>query len=160
MKDNSPETYRNYSMQTIIFIGIQATGKSTFYKKEFFGTHVRISLDLLRTRHREQVFLQACLQTQQRFVVDNTNPTIEERQRYIHMAQAMKYEVIGYYFESKIKEAIERNSSRSGKALIPERGIMGTYNRLEIPSLSEGFDKLFYVKLADNSEFEVTPWKS
>jgi len=29
-------------MQVIIFIGIQATGKSIFYKENFFDTHVRI----------------------------------------------------------------------------------------------------------------------
>lgn len=147
-------------MQAIIFIGIQATGKSTFYKKNFFNTHVHISLDLLRTRNREQVFLQACLQTQQKFVVDNTNPTLEDRQRYIKLAHTMKYEVVGYYFESKIKEAMERNNLRSGKALVPEKGIMGTYNRLEIPSIDEGFDQLFYVRLIKDGTFEITPWKS
>lgn len=147
-------------MQAIIFTGIQATGKSTFYQKNFFNTHVHINLDLLRTRNREQVFLQACLQTRQRFVVDNTNPTAEERQKYILLAQTKQYEVVGYYFESKIKDAIERNNLRSGKALIPEKGIMGTYHRLEVPSLDEGFDKLFYVRLTHNNCFDIVPWKS
>ncbi|MEL6944740.1 MAG: ATP-binding protein, partial [Bacteroidota bacterium] len=36
-------------MQAILFIGIQASGKSTFYKERFFNTHVRISMDLLNT---------------------------------------------------------------------------------------------------------------
>jgi len=147
-------------MQAIIFTGIQATGKSTFYKQNFFNTHVHISLDLLRTRNREQIFLQACCQTQQKFVVDNTNPTIEERQRYIKLAHTSKYEVVGYYFESKIKEALERNSTRHGKSLVPEKGILGTYHRLEVPSLAEGFDQLFYVRLTEEGLFEVTPWKS
>jgi predicted kinase len=62
-------------MEAVIFCGIQGAGKSTFFKKHFFQTHVRISLDLLRTRHREKVFLTACLESGQRFVVDNTNPT-------------------------------------------------------------------------------------
>lgn len=147
-------------MQAIIFIGIQATGKSSFYKKNFFGTHVHISLDLLRTRNREQVFLQACLQTHQKFVIDNTNPTIEEREKYIKLAHTSSYEVIGYYFESKIKEAIERNSTRTGKSLVPEKGILGTYHRLEIPTFEEGFDQLFYVRLTDQGLFEVSPWKT
>ncbi len=89
-------------MQAIIFIGIQATGKTTFYNDRFFNTHVRISLDLLKTRHREHEFLTTCLRTRQSFVVDNTNPTIEDRKRYIDMVKDAKYEVIGYYFESKI----------------------------------------------------------
>jgi len=39
-------------MEAIIFIGIQATGKSTFYKDNFFKTHIRINLDMLKTRKR------------------------------------------------------------------------------------------------------------
>lgn len=34
-------------MEGILFIGIQASGKSTFYKERFFNSHLRISLDLL-----------------------------------------------------------------------------------------------------------------
>ncbi len=30
------------------FFGIQALGKSTYYKERFFRTHIRISLDLLQ----------------------------------------------------------------------------------------------------------------
>ncbi len=145
-------------MQAIIFCGIQATGKSTFYKKNFFNSHVRISLDLLRTRHREMVFLQACLQTRQKLVVDNTNPTAAERQRYIGLARAAGYEVIGYYFESKADEAVRRNSSRQGRERIPEKGIYGTRKRLEVPSFAEGFDYLFYVRLHEPQGFHIRPW--
>jgi predicted kinase len=31
-------------MQAVIFIGIQATGKSTFFKEMFFTTHIRINI--------------------------------------------------------------------------------------------------------------------
>jgi hypothetical protein len=44
---------------------------------------VRISLDLLRTRRREQLLLAACLEGRQPFVVDNTNRMIADRARYI-----------------------------------------------------------------------------
>ncbi len=57
-------------MQAIIFIGIQASGKSSFYKEQFFKTHIRINLDMLRTRHREDILLRACLEAKQPFVVD------------------------------------------------------------------------------------------
>jgi len=33
----------------VIFTGIQASGKSTFYKEQFSRTHIRINLDMLRT---------------------------------------------------------------------------------------------------------------
>lgn len=145
-------------MQAIIFCGIQATGKSTFYKTHFFNTHVRISLDLLRTRHRERVFLQSCLQTRQKFVVDNTNPSVSEREVYIGIAKAAGYQVIGYYFESKADEAVKRNNLRNDKEQIPEKGIYGTRKRLQIPAFAEGFDALFYVRLEEPAGFNVREW--
>jgi hypothetical protein len=48
-------------MEAIIFCGIQATGKTGFYKERFLQTHVRISLDLLKTRYREDLLLDACI---------------------------------------------------------------------------------------------------
>ena len=47
-------------MEGVIFIGIQASGKSTFYIENFFDTHVRISMDLLNTRNKELQFLHKC----------------------------------------------------------------------------------------------------
>ena len=83
-------------MEAVVFVGLQASGKSSFYKERFFSTHVRISLDLLRTRNRERQFLAVCLETQQSFVIDNTNPTREDRAKYIDTAKAAKYSVVGY----------------------------------------------------------------
>lgn len=96
-------------MEAVIFVGIQATGKSTFYHHRFGRTHLRINLDMLKTRHREQQFLSTCLDTRQRFVVDNTNPTPADRQRYIQPAQAQDFSITGYYFESKLADALIRN---------------------------------------------------
>jgi hypothetical protein len=70
-------------MEAIIFCGIQASGKTSFYKEHFFKTHIRISLDLLNTRRKENIFLQTCFETQQRFVVDNTKRS-KEGQAQIH----------------------------------------------------------------------------
>lgn len=146
-------------MQAIIFIGIQATGKTTFYKDRFFDSHVRISLDLLKTRHRENEFLRTCLRTRQQFVVDNTNPTIEERKRYIDMIRDTGYEIIGYYFESKIQAAIIRNEQRTEKQRIPTKGVLSTHQRLQMPSYKEGFDQLYYVSAVENGTFKVEEWK-
>ena len=74
-------------MEAIIFTGLQGSGKSSFYKERFFTTHMRISLDLMRTRNRERQFLALCLETGQRFVIDNTNPTRQDRAKYIEAAK-------------------------------------------------------------------------
>jgi predicted kinase len=146
-------------MEAIIFIGIQATGKSTFYYRRFFNSHIRLNLDMLKTRHRERILLTACLNAGQPFVVDNTNPTGEERSKYIELAHQAKFKVIGYYFQSKLEEALKRNSQREGKERIPEKGIRGTLAKLEIPSFSEGFDELFYVLINKDNSFSILEWK-
>jgi predicted kinase len=144
-------------MEAIIFCGIQATGKSTFYKERFFKTHVRISMDLLNTRNKEEKFIDTCLLVHQAFVIDNTNPSKEDRAGYISKAKAHKYKVIGYYFQSKINDALARNSLREGKENIPEVGIKNTRNRLEFPTKAEGFDELYYVEI-ENNTFKVKIW--
>ena len=147
-------------MEVILFIGIQATGKSTFYRARFFDTHIRINLDMLKTRHREKLLLHACLEAKQPFVVDNTNPTPADRLRYISVAQAAGFRIIGYYFQSKLSEAIQRNSLRTVDKQIPEKGIRGTYARLELPTLAEGFDELYYVALKPTeADFIVERWQ-
>jgi len=144
-------------MEAIIFCGIQATGKTSFFKDKFFKTHIRISMDQLNTRNKELKFLETCLSTQQPFVVDNTNPSKEDRARYISIAKEFKFKVIGYYFQSKIEDALARNSSRQGKDNIPEIGIKGTFSKLELPSLEEGFDELYYVEI-NNDKFVIKEW--
>ena len=146
-------------MQAIIFCGIQATGKSSFYKQNFFNSHVRISLDLLKTRNREKQFMETCFKTSQKFVIDNTNLTKKDRKKYIEIAKDEGYEVIGYYFQSKIKEALERNNKRTGIEKIPEIGIKGSYNNLEIPSKEEGFDTLYFVRISENNQFIIENWQ-
>lgn len=147
-------------MQAIIFCGIQATGKSTFYKERFFNSHIRISLDLLKTRNREQRLLQLCLDTQARFVVDNTNPTAAERARYLAPARAAGYQLIGYYFQSVPRAAVARSRQRPAAEQVPDVGIFGAAKRLELPRWAEGYDELYYVRLHPGGGFVVEPWQT
>lgn len=145
-------------MEAVVFIGIQATGKSSFYLARFWRTHVRLNMDMLRTRHREALLLRACLEGKQPFVVDNTNPSASERARYITLARSAGFRVAGYYFRSSVAEALKRNALRGDGERIPERGIFGTHKRLQLPARSEGFDELYYVTLSAEGKFEVEEW--
>ena len=142
-------------MEAVIFVGIQASGKSSFYRSRFFDTHLRINLDMLKTRHREQTLLHAGIEAKQPFVVDNTNPSVEERARYIELARSGGFRVVGYYFRSQPKEALARNNLRTGKARVPEKGILGTYKRLRVPTKEEGFDELYRVHIDETGCFVV-----
>jgi predicted kinase len=145
-------------VQAVIFCGIQASGKTTFYRERFFDTHVRISLDLLRTRGREQIVIRACLEAKQPFVVDNTNAKAEDRARYIVPAVAAGFEVVGYFFAADARAAFERNRRRPGRAAVPAAGLFGTRKRLEIPRMDEGFRTLYRVEIVEGAGFQVTPW--
>ena len=37
----------------MIFCGIQGSGKTTFYRDHLLASHIRISLDMLRTRRHQ-----------------------------------------------------------------------------------------------------------
>jgi predicted kinase len=146
-------------VEAVIFTGVQAAGKSSFYLERFFRTHVRISLDMLKTRHRERLLLAACLEAKQRLVIDNTNPTAGERAPYIAVAKAAGFTAIGYYFQSKVEDCLARNASRPAGQRVPDKAILGTYNRLEIPRIEEGFDRLLYVRLGEDGGFIVEDWR-
>ena len=145
-------------MEAVILCGIQATGKSTFCKERLFGTHIRLNLDMLRTRSREDVLLGACITAKQPFVVDNTNPSRADRARYIGVAKTAGFRVAGYYFESRVSDALVRNNTRAEPMRVPDVGIKGTSARLEVPSLSEGYDELWYVRIGPEG-FVVEKWR-
>jgi predicted kinase len=148
-------------MQLIMFVGIPASGKSTFYKQRFFHSHMRISLDLFNTRNKENRFLESAFSLQQRIAIDNTNVTKADRAYYIEQAKANRYVVIGYYFEPNLKDCLERNERRSGKEKINRVGVIAKFKVLEPPVWNEGFDELYTVRLEDDQfsirqqEYEV-----
>jgi len=146
-------------MEAVIFIGIQGSGKSSFYQARFANTHIRLNLDMLRTRHREAILLRACLEAKQPFVIDNTNPTSAERKRYIELARIHHFRVVGYYFQSLAADALARNANRTGRARVPDKAILGTAKRLELPQRQgEGFDALYYVRFGATGDFQVEEW--
>lgn len=144
-------------MEAVLLVGIQASGKSTFYRARFFDTHVRISLDMLRTRNREKLLLEACIAAKQPFVVDNTSVTREERARYLGPARAAGFRTVGYFFEPDPRGAAARNAARPDGRRVPPAGLFGTLKRLQRPAADEGFDELYTVRLDGGGGFRVEP---
>jgi predicted kinase len=142
-------------VEAIIFCGIQGSGKSTFYKQRFADTHVRINLDMLRTRRRESILLGACLEAKQRFVVDNTNTTLEARKRYTEPAIEAGFRLLGFYFESPVGDAIARNLGRPPKERVLPGSIVRTHKELEPPEKREGFDQIFVARANGDGSFHV-----
>lgn len=145
-------------MEVILLIGIQGAGKSTFYHERFAATHLRINLDMLRTRHRERRLVETCLEIGQPFVVDNTNPTRAGRLTYLAAAKAAGARVVGYYFQSRVEDCARRNDRRPADRQVPFKAILGTAARLERPTRDEGFDERWYVRIDPGGGFVVEAW--
>jgi len=138
-------------MEVVILIGLPASGKSTFFRERFAGTHDHVSKDLLRNnrrpqRRQEQLIAQS-LASGRSVVVDNTNPSVAVRVPLIAAARQHGAEVVGYFFPTEAGDALRRNRARQGRERVPDVAIFTARKRLEPPTIEEGFDRLYTVSL-------------
>ena len=149
-------------MECVILIGLPASGKSTFFRERFAGTHDHVSKDLLRNNRRPQrrqdQLIAESLASGRSVVVDNTNPSVAVRAPLIAIARKHGAEVVGYFFPTEARDALRRNRAREGSARVPDVAIFTVRKRLEAPAKDEGFDRLFSVRLNEvERTFEVVP---
>ncbi|GCF07042.1 ATP-binding protein [Dictyobacter arantiisoli] len=151
-------------MDLLIFIGLQASGKSTLYRTSFAATHAYISKDLLRNNkkpaQRQLQLLEEALQAGHSVVIDNTNPTPEDRAPLIALGHQYGARVIGYLFETQVQRSLDWNDQRTGKAHVPRIGIFATLKRLTAPLYKEGFDELYRVRPTADLQFDIQPINS
>ncbi len=142
----------------IILVGLQAAGKTTFYRQRFADC-AHVSKDLMRRarpKDRRQVELvTAALRAGRSVVVDNTNPTVADRAPLIALGHAFGARVVGYFFEPDIRASIARNQQRQGREQVPKVAILTTAKRLQPPTAEEGFDELYRVRMEREGEFTV-----
>jgi hypothetical protein len=88
--------------EVAILIGLQGSGKSTFFGERLTGTHVHVSKDRLRKGRRRQErqmrMIEEALTAGLSVAVDNTNPSREEWDPLIAMARRHGAKVTGYWF--------------------------------------------------------------
>lgn len=150
------------SIEVIVFVGLQASGKSSFYRERFAHTHELVSKDCFRNNsnpsRRQRQFIKDALAAGRSVVIDNTNSTTEDRAELITLARDHGANVLSYYFASRLEECLERNRLREGKARVPDAALFATRKRMQLPSFVEGFDQMFYVRMVLGAGFEVLPW--
>ena len=103
------------SAECVVFVGLPASGKSTFYHQRFAATHTHISKDLwpksANKSARQARELRAALAAGRSVVVDNTSPAVADRAEVIAIARELGARVIGYYFAATTREC-DRQESR------------------------------------------------
>jgi len=147
-------------MECVILIGLPASGKSTFFRERFAGTHDHVSKDLLRNnrqpQRRQDQLIAASLASGRSVVVDNTNPTVAARAPVIALARRHGAEVTGYFFVTEAGDALRRNRAREGRERVPDVAIFTVRKRLEPPTIAEGFDRLYSVRMNEGERtFDV-----
>jgi predicted kinase len=147
--------------ECVIFVGLPASGKTTFYQQRFAATHRHISKDHWPNAPRKDVrqaqLIRSALAAGVPVVLDNTNPTVPDRASTIEVARALGARVIGYYFTATTREAVGRNRGREGKQRVPDVAIFTKAKRMVVPAWTEGFDELYRVAIGADGSFEITP---
>jgi predicted kinase len=149
-------------IECVILIGLPASGKSTFYRQRFAGTHRHISKDnwpnAARRDERQAAAMRDAFAAGASVVVDNTHPAAADRAPVIALARAHGARVIGYVFEATTREAVGRNRGREGRERVPDVAIFTKAKRMVRASLAEGFDELYSVSIPpEGGTFDVRP---
>jgi predicted kinase len=148
-------------VELILLIGLQAVGKTTFYRQELADGYLHISMDLLgsnpRPAQRQAQLIEQVLQAVQSVVVDNTNPAAEVRAPLIALGRQYGCAITGYYFPPDVAGSLKCNAGREENAKVPPVAIYAIRKKLQPPSNAEGFGALYSVRIAEGSAFRVRP---
>jgi predicted kinase len=145
--------------EVVVLVGLQASGKTTFYAQRFASTHAHVSRDRFRnaTRpaQRQRRLVEEALAAGRPVVVDNTNPTVADRAAILEVARRLGVPASCYFFPPRVRESIGRNARREGRERVPVVGILATAKRLVPPTRAEGFDRLFEVEPGEGGAFVI-----
>lgn len=107
-------SYHSASQEMVIMMGYPGSGKSTFYQR-FFGSqgYAHVNRDTLKTPEKCMAAADAFLGQKKSVVVDNTNPTAEDRKRYVDIARKHGVPVRCFVMEANEALANHMNVTRA-----------------------------------------------
>lgn len=155
--------YITEQKEVIIAIGLPASGKSTYIKRNY-KNHIIVSNDIIVDKYAVQNKIdyneaferigkskiiqlgmndfKKALKTGKSIVLDNTNLTKSIRKQYLDLSEG--YKKIALIFKIGKKEMQKRLKGREGKT-IPNEVIEKMEKSYEEPTKLEGFDKMIKI---------------
>lgn len=136
--------------EIIVMVGQPASGKSNFAKKHFEASgYVYINRDNLGTWQKCVAALQRAIQDKKSAVIDNTNPDLESRKRYIDVAKKHKIPCRCFVMATSEAQAKHNNIFREltdpFHAVVKDMVFYGYKSKFKEPTLNEGFTEIVKV---------------
>ncbi|CAL9355924.1 AAA family ATPase [Streptomyces eurythermus] len=146
----------------VVLVGLQASGKSTFYARCLSDRYELVGKDLFPRGARNKQARQMRLVTEhlaagRPVAVDNTNPSPQEWAPLVAAARAHGATVTAYWFPPDVPGSLRRNAAREGRGRVPDVGVLATLKRLRRPSVADGFDAVHEVRFDGRGGFDVRP---
>ncbi|MFI0805795.1 AAA family ATPase [Streptomyces echinatus] len=143
-----------------VLVGLQASGKSTFYAQALSDRYELVGKDLFprgarNKQGRQMRLVVGHLAAGRAVAVDNTNPSAEEWAPLLEAAHAHGSTATAYWFPPDVAGCLRRNAAREGRHRVPDVGVLATLKRLRRPSPADGFDAVHEVRFDGRGGFEI-----
>lgn len=146
-KDNVlPNTILSNSQELIVFVGCPASGKSSFTENHFVKAgYERVNRDTLKTKEKCIKMTDKYLSEGKSVVIDNTNPSSDDRAEYIKLSKKYKIPARCFVMTTSIELAHHLNLLRErvfNIRRVPDIAYNMFKSKYEEPDICEGFKEI------------------
>ncbi|XP_019629199.1 PREDICTED: bifunctional polynucleotide phosphatase/kinase-like [Branchiostoma belcheri] len=145
--------------EVIVMVGCPASGKTFFVKQNLVSQgYVHVNRDVLGTWQKCVAACSQALAGGKGVVVDNTNPDVESRKRYVDCARQAKAPCRCFVMDSSLDLCRHNNRFRdmtytgAGHVKVADPVIFSFRKKYVEPQISEGFDEIIKVNFVPKFE--------
>ncbi|CAK93378.1 unnamed protein product (macronuclear) [Paramecium tetraurelia] len=137
--------------EMIIMIGAPGSGKSTFVHNHL-NDYTRVNRDSLKTKEKCLKVAEQAIKEKKYLVIDNTNPTPDDRAAFIKLAQDNKYPVRGFFLEVSKDLCLHNDTQRDTNNFrehfskkVGKMPINMIFSKVTPPTKDEGFSEVLTI---------------